>query len=168
MGYILKRVPNIFYSISETTRSPREGEKDGDHYHFRNLREFKEDIAKGEFLEWAEIYGDYYGTPFGPIESALKEGKTAILEIDVQGAEQVMEQLGKAAEYIFIAPPSLSELKRRLSKRNTENTDEIDKRMKVAIREMECADRYDRVIVNDDIDKASGKLAETLVGKTRG
>ena len=167
MGNILKRVPNIFYSISATTRKPRNGERDGVDYFFRAKGQFEEEIEAGSFLEWAKVYGDFYGTPIGPIADALEGGAIVILEIDVQGAMQVKERVGSDAVYLFIAPPSVEELGRRLGARKTEAADQIQKRMETAVEELRCADRYDEVIVNDDLDRASDDLARVLVGARR-
>ncbi len=167
VGSILKRVPNLFYSTSATTRLARPGERDKVDYFFKTKEEFKKDVSAGAFLEWAKVYDDYYGTPLRPIVAALKGGAIVILEIDVQGAMQVKEQLADEAVYIFIAPPSVDELRRRLGERNTEEAAQIDQRLDTAIRELQYKEEYDKVIVNDDLDKAADQLAEALVAARR-
>jgi guanylate kinase len=163
VGNILKRVPNVFYSISATTRHPRADERDRVNYFFYSREQFEEGIREGTFLEWAKVYDDYYGTPLRPIISALQEGKIVILEIDVQGAVQVKEQVGAAAFYVFIAPPSLAELKRRLGIRNSESNEEQLHRLDTAVRELEYKDKYDHVIVNDDLEAATDELTRILL-----
>ncbi len=160
-------MPNIFYSISATTREPRSGERDGVDYFFRAKDQFEEEIGASSFLEWAKVYDDYYGTPIGPIADALESGAIVILEIDVQGAMQVKERVGSDAVYVFIAPPSLEELARRLGSRQTEEADQIRKRMETAEEELRYADRYDEVIVNDDLERATNELARVLAGARR-
>lgn len=167
MGNILERVPNIFYSISATTRKPRSGERDGVDYFFRTEDQFEREIEADSFLEWAKVYDDYYGTPVGPIADALERGAIVILEIDVQGAMQIKERIGSDAVYIFIAPPSVEELARRLGSRNTEEADQIRKRMETAVEELRFADRYDEIIVNDDLDGASEELGRLLTDARR-
>ncbi len=167
MGNILERVPNIFYSISATTRKPRSGERDGVDYFFRTEDQFEREIEADSFLEWAKVYDDYYGTPIGPIADALERGAIVILEIDVQGAMQIKERIGSDAVYIFIAPPSVEELARRLGSRNTEEADQIRKRMETAVEELRFADRYDEIIVNDDLDGASEELGRLLTDARR-
>jgi len=168
VGNVLKRVPNIFYSISATTRRPRPGERDGIDYYFCDREQFEDDIDKDAFLEWAKVYEDYYGTPLQPIVSALQEGKIVILEIDVQGAMQVKEKVGDAAAYIFIAPPSLAELKRRLGFRNSESGEEQQHRLDVAVEELKYQDRYDHVLVNDDVETATNELVRILLEENGG
>ncbi len=167
MGNILERVPNIFYSISATTRKPRSGERDGVDYFFRTKEQFEGEIEADSFLEWAKVYDDYYGTPIAPIADALERGAIVILEIDVQGAMQIKERIGSDAVYIFIAPPSVEELARRLGSRNTEAADQIQKRMETAVEELRFADRYDEIIVNDDLDRASEELGRLLTDARR-
>ena len=163
VGSILDRVPNIFLSISATTRPPRPGEVDGVNYFFLSADAFARSIKDDAFLEWANIYGDLYATPKAPIYEALAAGKTAVLEIDVQGAMQVQRRLGNQARYVFIMPPSVEELKKRLRGRKTESAEAQKKRMDVAREEMALADRYDYVIINDDLDRAANELLDTLL-----
>ena len=162
VGRILDRVPNIFLSISATTRTPRAGEVDGANYHFLTTEVFEKSIRNDDLLEWANIYGDLYGTPKAPIVQALTEGRTAILEIDVQGAIQVRKKLGSQADYVSIMPPSVEELARRLGDRKTETEEAQKKRMDVAAQEIALADSYDYVIINDDLEQATSELETFL------
>jgi guanylate kinase len=162
VGEALKRVPALYVSVSATTRRPRPVEREGLHYYFLSETEFKRRIAQGAFLEYANVYGDLYGTPVEPIKQALEQGKTVILEIDVQGAKQVKEKLGEEAVYVFIAPPSLEELQKRLKRRKTESAAAQERRLDIAVRELELADDYDFVIINDDLEIAVDELAHIL------
>lgn len=162
MAEMLKRVPNILLSISATTREPRSGEEDGVDYFFRSEKAFKEDILEDRFLEWANIYGDFYGTPKGPIEKGLAENKLVILEIDIQGAIQIQNNLGDNGVYIFIAPPSINELRRRLVERKTETKESLETRLKIAEDELTKTEMYDYVIINDDLMTAANTLCEIV------
>ena len=119
-------------------------------------------MAADAFLEWANIYGDRYGTPEAPIERALDEGKLVILEIDVQGAMQVWEKLERGATYIFVMPPSLEELAERLKGRKTETDESQKRRIEIARQEMALADKYDYVVINDDLERAAAELIDIL------
>lgn len=164
-GTLLKHVlslnPNLELSVSVTTRSPRDGEIDGVNYIFASNEQFKEQIDKNGFIEWAQFCENYYGTPRDRVESRLKEGKDVVLEIEVQGAMKVRECFPDAV-LIFNLPPSMEELKNRLVGRKTEAADVIDKRLKTAEWEISKADEYDYVIVNDDIDEAAKKFLAIL------
>ena len=162
MAEMLKRVPNILLSISATTREPRSGEEDGVDYIFRSEEAFKEDILEERFLEWANIYGDFYGTPKEPIEKGLAENKLVILEIDIQGAIQIQNNLGDNGVYIFIAPPSINELRRRLVERKTETKESLETRLKIAEDELTKTEMYDYVIINDDLMTAANTLCEIV------
>ena len=155
-GTILSEVlkDNAYYfSVSATTRSPREGEVDGVNYYFISKDEFEDIIEKGGMLEYATYCGNYYGTPKKQVEEMLERGKNVLLEIEVQGAMQ-MKKLCPDGVFIFIKPPSISELKRRLKKRATESDEVIDARVAQAKEEMKYANKYDYVIVNDVLEKA--------------
>lgn len=141
------------FSVSATTRKPREGEKDGVNYFFKTREEFDKMIAENAFLEYAEFCGNYYGTPRAYVESLLDEGKDVVLEIEVQGAMNVMKMLPEAAA-IFILPPSVKELKRRLLKRATEDMEVVERRVLQAKTEIPYARFFDYVIVNDDLEDA--------------
>ncbi len=149
---------NVFYSTSWTTRAPREGERDGIDYVFVDRDTFSEHIDRGEFLEHAEFVGNHYGTPLGPIRDALARGQDVVLEIEVEGARQVRERLGNEAVMIFIMPPSLDELRRRLVERGTESPDKIEKRLARAGTEMQQSDMFDYLVVNDDLERAVADL----------
>ena len=164
VGNILKRVPNIFLSVSATTRRPRPEEKAGREYGFLTRAEFEQQISENRFLEWAKVYDDYYGTPLAPLERALADGKIVLLEIDTQGAEQVRQQLGSRASYIFIMPPSVDELKRRLVERHTEGREQQEYRLAVAMDELKAAEAYEHVVVNDDLQTATEELIRIIEG----
>ncbi|MBT2573412.1 guanylate kinase [Bacillus sp. ISL-51] len=145
------------YSISVTTRSPRAGETDGVDYFFKTRDEFEHMIENNKLLEWAEYVGNYYGTPVDYVEKTLQEGKDVFLEIEVQGALQVRNAFPEGL-FIFLAPPSLSELKNRIVTRGTETDDLIENRMKAAKAEIEMMDAYDYVVENDNIQTACDKI----------
>lgn len=136
-------------TCSCTTRSPRPNEIHERHYEFISISEFEHKIEKGEFLEYAKVFGNYYGTPITEVESIQKSGKHAVLVIDTQGAMQLKDKIN--AIFIFILPPSLDELKRRLFKRRTESIEKIEERLLFAKEEMKMAHAYDYQIVNDDL-----------------
>jgi guanylate kinase len=148
-------------SISSTTRDPRPGEVDGVNYHFVTRGEFEADRALGEFLESAEVHGNFYGTPLGPIRQSLRIGTCIILVIDVQGAMQVREKVPNAL-LIFVHAPDPETLETRLRARGTDDEATIQKRLANAQREVALADRYDYQIVNDDLDRAVDQLAAIL------
>ena len=145
-------------SISHTTRKPRVGEIDGEHYHFVDVAEFKKLIAENAFFEWAEVFGNYYGTSRVAIEEALKKGIDVMLDIDWQGARQVREMMPNA-KGIFILPPSRKELEMRLNKRGQDSSEIIAKRMAEAQSEMSHYDEYDYLIINDDFDVATEEFS---------
>lgn len=149
---------DVFYSTSWTTRPPREGERDGVDYVFVDRDTFVQHIANGEFLEHAEFVGNHYGTPLAPIREALARGQDVVLEIEVEGARQVRERLGDEAVMIFILPPSLDELRRRLEGRATETPERIEKRLARAKVEMEQTDMFDYLVVNDEVERAVADL----------
>ena len=140
-------------SVSATTRSPREGEVDGVNYYFISKDEFTERIGEGKFLEYAEYCGNFYGTPMDKVNEMLEKGKNVILEIEVQGAVKVMNKRPDALS-IFIAPPSINELRRRLHKRGTESDEVIEQRVAQASNEVALAAKYDYIIVNDALEDA--------------
>ena len=149
----------VVFSISATTRRPRPGEKDGVHYHFLTKDDFRARVERGEFIEWAEVHGNLYGTLRTPMQEAVQAGKVYLVEIDVQGAMQLKE-LGVDAEYVFVAPPSMEVLRERLVKRGTDAADVIERRLKKAYDEMEERARYGHVVVNEDLDAAIAKVRE--------
>lgn len=152
-----KRVPDLKLSKSVTTRQPRKGEKPGKEYYFISEQNFNLRIKKNEFLEWALVYDNYYGTPYATVKNSLYRGEDVVLEIDVQGAEQVKNKVPDSI-LIFIKPPSLEELRNRLKKRKTEKIRDIDLRIEVAKKEMELIDEFDFVVINDKIDDAIDEL----------
>jgi guanylate kinase len=145
------------FSVSTTTREPRRSEVDGTDYNFVDRETFREMQEDGEFLEYAEVHGEMYGTSRRAVIDAAQSGKDVLLEIDVQGGEQVREKLPNAV-LVFIAPPSLDELKQRLKSRGTETPEEIRERLEVSRQELEYADQYDYVVINDEIDSAVKKV----------
>ena len=152
LGEILKD-DSFYYSISATTRAPREGEQDGVNYHFITKEEFEQRIAHGGMLEYAQYCGNYYGTPKKEVEQMRDAGRDVILEIEVEGAMKV-RALCPDAVFLFIAPPSVEELRRRLNKRGTEAAEVIEERVSQASRELSYANRYDYIIVNGELEKA--------------
>ncbi|WP_062197802.1 guanylate kinase [Massilibacterium senegalense] len=154
----------ILYSVSATTRNPRPGEEHGVHYFFKSKEEFEQMIEKNELLEWAEYVGNYYGTPLGYVQNSINEGKDVILEIEVQGAMQVQKNFPEAI-FIFLAPPSLSELRNRLTTRGTETEDIINHRIQVAKEEMDMMDSYDYVVENDSVLAACERIHAIVVAE---
>ncbi len=152
---------NIFYSVSATTRSPRPGETDGINYHFLTKDKFEEMIADEGMLEYASYCGNYYGTPLKPVEDMLEKGCHVILEIEVQGAMKIKEKCPDAV-FIFILPPSLKELRRRLEKRGTESAEVIEKRLGEAAGEIVHAYKYDYAVVNGELPEAVNDIKSII------
>lgn len=148
----------IFYSTSWTTRPPRAGEVNGREYIFVSRDEFEKNAAANGFLEYAEFVGNCYGTPIAPIHKALDSGQDVVLEVEVEGAMQIKQSMGQMAILIFIIPPSLTELRRRLTERGTEGIDKIEKRLARAKEEIMAAHNFHYVIVNDDLERAVAEL----------
>ena len=161
LSQVLKQDKRLFLSVSATTRAPREGEIHGGHYYFLDKQTFEDKINKGEFLEYAQYVGNYYGTLEQPVNEQLKSGNDVVLEIEVQGAMQIHEKRPDAV-MIFVAPPSIEELERRLIGRGTENAEKIAARMKNAEEELKQSDKFDYIIVNDDLDCAIADLLAIL------
>lgn len=147
----------IKYSVSATTRNPREGEKDGVNYFFKTKEEFENMISDGQFLEWAKFCDNYYGTPKKAVTDLVDSGYDVILEIETVGAMNVKKNFPDAV-MVFVLPPSVEELKNRLSGRGTETEDVIEKRIETALGELPLAQKYDYVIVNDEVEKATEKF----------
>ncbi|MFB4162608.1 guanylate kinase [Alteribacillus sp. JSM 102045] len=147
----------IEYSVSATTRQPREGEVHGVNYFFKTKQEFEQMIEENRLLEWAKYVDNYYGTPLDYVEETIEKGKDIILEIEVQGAKKVKERYPEGV-FIFLMPPSLAELRSRIVGRGTENEDLINKRMTVAREEIDMMENYDYVVENDEVDKAVGRI----------
>jgi guanylate kinase len=158
---LLEQGRNLFLSVSVTTRKPRPGETDGEHYQFIDESAFNAMAERGEFLEWASYCGRRYGTLKAPILSHLGKGENVILEIEVQGANQVKSNMPEAVS-VFVLPPDLSSLHSRLSLRDTEDEEAIRKRLEIAVDEIKEASRYDYVIVNRDIQESVNNLLSIL------
>lgn len=172
----LAEFPTLGFSISCTTRAPRGEEKDGVDYYFLTKEKFEEHIANGDFLEYACVHGNFYGTLRSEVAKRVEEGKDVLLDIDVQGAQKILEKaksdplLAKCVETVFIAPPSCTELERRLRGRGTDSEESILKRLGNARMEMACFHKYDFLIINDDVEKAYEKfksLVLTMQNSTR-
>lgn len=161
---LIKRVPRLVRSVSLTTRPPRQGEEDKRDYIFISREEFERQKRKKNLLEWAVNFGYYYGTPKDRVLELIGRGIDVILAIDVKGAMKV-KKLYPEGVFIFISPPSISELKKRLRKRKTDNHPEISKRIKVARRELSHLPRYTYSIVNDNLRKATDKLAAIVIAE---
>ena len=152
---------NLTYSISMTTREPRMNEIDGVDYFFVTKDEFDANIKDGNLIEYSEFVGNYYGTPKSYVERLLNEGKNVLLEIEVNGAQQVVNKMPDAIT-IFLMPPSLEELERRIRGRRTESEDIVHERLDKASREMSLQSKYKHVVYNDDLEKASLEIAEII------
>ncbi len=159
---LLERNKQIWLSVSATTRRPRKGEKDGDHYFFLSHEQFLELVESGGFLEWAKFAGNCYGTPSEPINKQLKGGRAVLLEIELEGARQVRESFPEAFQ-VFISPPSFEELELRIRGRATDNDEAIRLRMNRAKEELKAQNEFDAVVVNDDLNVAVLEL-EKLMG----
>lgn len=155
---VYKDIDDYYFSISTTTRAPRVGETNGVDYFFVTKEEFEVDIENGDFLEYAKVHDNYYGTSLKPINSALNEGKLVIFDIDVQGHEIVRSKLDDIVTSVFITTPSLEVLETRLNSRNTDSLDIIEKRIKNAKGEVEYFQNYDYLIINDDLEIAAKQL----------
>jgi guanylate kinase len=162
---LLAAVPALELSISATTRRPRPREDEGRHYYFVDRAGFDRMIDSGGFLEWADIFGERYGTPKEPVERALAEGRDVLVEIDVQGARQV-KAATPGAYMIFVKPPSLAELERRLRTRGTETDQQVRRRLAKASEELAAEPEFDVTVVNDDLERAAREVIE-LVDRLR-
>ena len=153
-----KNHPEISYSVSATTRQPRPGEQDGVNYYFYDKEKFRQMIDAGELLEWAEVYGNYYGTPKQKVLDRLNAGEDILLEIDTQGALNVMKAMPEGL-FIFLLPPSLEELANRLKGRGTETEESLQRRLGAAVDEIKIAHNYRYVVVNDKVEAAEKAIA---------
>jgi guanylate kinase len=161
-AWIREHHPEVWISVSVTTRAPRPGEVDGVHYHFVSDEEFDRLVAEDALLEWAVVHRRArYGTPRAPVERALAEGRLALLEIDLQGARQVRDRMPEA-RFVFLAPPSWEELVRRLVGRGTEDSAERERRLETARAEMAAASEFDATVVNVTIPAAAAELVELM------
>lgn len=161
---VMRRLPQLRYGVSVTTRKPRPGEQQGIHYDFIDEETFRNRVEAGDFLEWAHVYGHYYGTPRQPLFDWLQAGIDVIVEKDVQGAKALME-LCPDAVYIFILPPSLSELRRRMVNRGTEALAARRQRLRSAREELFTVDRYDYCVVNHEIEQAAEQVCAIITAE---
>jgi guanylate kinase len=156
---VLERLPWLRRCVTATTRPPRRGEKDGRDYHFLSVAEFKARIRKGGFHEWAQVHGNYYGTPRLEIDQALKKGQSLVLVIDVQGGAQVKHK-DKRAVLVFLLPPSLKALEQRLHGRGQDAPEVLARRLKDARKELRASKHYDYLVLNDRLDRAVEHVEE--------
>ncbi len=161
---IIDDIGETYFSISTTTRPMRKGEQEGVDYYFVDKEEFEKEVEEEQFLEHALVHGNYYGTSLKPVKKALTEGKLVIFDIDVQGNSAIQHRLGDITTSVFISPPTLSELKRRLEKRSTDSQEVIERRVNMAKREIQRVSEYDYLLINDNLDDAAEKLR--LIAKT--
>lgn len=158
---VIPSIPNLQYSVSATTRKPRAGEIDGVDYFFVSDEEFDQMITDGEFLEWAEFVGNRYGTPKTFVQEKINQGKTVIMDIDIQGAQQVRQRMAEAV-FVFLLPPTWEELRNRLIKRGKDPEEAITKRLEVSFTELSNIVDYDYFIINDQLENATERL-ETII-----
>jgi guanylate kinase len=161
---IIDDIGECYFSISTTTRPKREGEVEGVDYYFVDKEEFEREIEEDQFLEYAVVHGNYYGTSMRPVKEALSQGKLVIFDIDVQGNSAVNSRLGDITTSVFITPPTLSELKRRLQNRSTDADEVIERRLEMARKEIQRVSEYEYLLINDDLDEAAEKLR--VIAKT--
>jgi guanylate kinase len=158
---MLLKDPRVHFSVSATTRKPRAGEVEGREYHFIGPERFRELITEGAFIEHAEVHGNLYGTLRAPMEEALARGQVYLLEIDVQGANQ-LKALGEPGVYVFVAPPDFETLRKRLVGRGTDPAEVIERRLKKAEDEFRERIRYDHVVVNDDLERSLSEIRRLI------
>ncbi|MDO9267291.1 MAG: guanylate kinase [Sulfurimonas sp.] len=158
LNEVINDIGECYFSISTTTRPARDGEINGVHYHFVGEEEFKKDIEEDLFLEYAFVHGNYYGTSIKPVKEALIAGKLVLFDIDVQGNAVVTNRLGDITTSVFITPPTLSELKKRLESRKTDSQEVIKRRVDMAKKEIQRISEYDFLIVNDNLQEAADVL----------
>jgi len=160
----LATIPDLSYSVSATTRAPRVGEVDGRDYNFVSRAHFDTNVKDSAFLEWAEVYGNCYGTPRAPVEAALGEGRSILLEIDAQGAEQVRAAMPEAVS-LFVLPPSIESLEARLRGRASDSEDIIQRRLRDARLQLRRCGQFDYVVVNDDLTSAHDQFQAILTAE---
>lgn len=153
-------------AITATTREPREGETNGLDYYFWTHAAFREHILNGDLIEWAEVYGNLYGTPSATVDEALADGRSVVMKIDVQGAASVRRAMPEAV-LIFLAPPNMAELESRLRGRLTDSQEAIDRRLATALHEMQALPDYDYVVVNDDLSAAAAEVNAIFLAEQR-
>lgn len=159
-----RQLPDLVYSVSSTTRPPRHGELEGKDYFFVTEAHFREGIKAGQWAEWARVHDNYYGTSARFLENHMDDGRDVLLDIDVQGAEQILQRYPMAVT-IFIAAPSMAALRQRLISRGLDDPEVIEKRLKNARAEMDCQDMYRHVVVNDDLEVAIDRFVAILSGR---
>ena len=168
MSFIHKSFPEIQESISCTTRSPREGEIDGKHYFFLDVQNFKEKIKGNEFLEWAQVHSNYYGTTKTFVDEQISKGIDLIFDIDVQGADSFKDHFQGKENIIFIEPPSVDSLKERLTGRGTDSAEIINERLSNAVKELDKKNDYDFLMVNDDLAQAEVDIKKIILNILKG
>ena len=161
---IVEEVEDLVYSISMTTRAPRPGEIHGKNYYFVTHEEFEKTIEEDGFLEYAKVYGEFYGTPKAQVMQHLEEGKDVVLEIDIQGAMNIRKSYPKGV-LIFILPPSMAELRKRITGRGSETMGDIELRMGEALKEIAYIDKYDYCVVNGDLDEAVNRVKAIIIAE---
>jgi guanylate kinase len=164
---LLQEVPELELSVSATTRPPRNGERDGVHYHFMDEDQFMQHVDEGNFIEHARYASQLYGTPRSEVDPRLAQGRSVVLEIELQGARQIRETVPDAVQ-VFIAPPSPEDLRRRLEGRGTDSPEQISRRLEVAAEELGARDEFAHVVENDDVERAAHELAELVRSHLRG
>ena len=160
---VLRRWPQLFVSVSVTTRSPRRGQRPDEQYHYVDRVAFDRMVGRGEFLEYAEYAGNLYGTPAAPVRDALAAGRSTLLEIEVQGARQVRAAMPEAL-LVMLVPPSWEVLRGRLAGRGTEDPAVLERRLRVAREELDAVGEFDATVVNDDVQRAAQELIALMVG----
>ncbi|MDI3280604.1 MAG: guanylate kinase [Bacillota bacterium] len=166
LNRLLTQRTDLRYSISVTTRPPRRGEKDGQHYFFVDREKFRQLVDQGELLEWAEVYGHYYGTPRRFIEDCLSSGYSVVLDVDPQGAAQIRQKVPDGV-FIFLMPPSWEALEQRIRSRGADSEETIVQRLTAAQKELAAVAEYDYVVLNDDLDRAVEDLSAIVSAETR-
>lgn len=166
LSEVRRQAPEVYFSVSATTRAPRLGEIDGEHYHFVDTAEFERMIAAGEMLEYARYAGNFYGTPRKPVEEALAAGQPAVLEIELQGARQVRVAMPEA-QLVMLLPPSWEVLVDRLTGRGTEPAEVVERRLTTAREELAAEAEFDASVVNADVQVATGELLRLILGREK-
>lgn len=162
---VMDRIPGLNFSVSHTTRKPRKGEQHAREYYFVEIADFERMIEQDQFIEWARVHDNYYGTSTMAVSAQLDEGHDIVLDIDVQGAAIIRDSDQLKAVQIFIAPPGIDELEKRLRGRNTEDEDTLQLRLSNASKEMQSADLYEYLIVNDALDEAAEMLSSIIIAE---
>ncbi|MFW6147993.1 MAG: guanylate kinase [Thermodesulfobacteriota bacterium] len=161
---IREQVKGIGYCVSHTTREPRDGERQGEHYHFVTKAEFEKMVNEHQFVEWADVYGHLYGTSYTSMERALSSGKDLLLDVDIQGAEAIKGHLPESVS-IFILPPSMNALEQRLRGRATDHQEDVDNRLKKAADEIKRCGKSDFIVINDDLSRAVHEMEAIILSR---